>query len=52
MAAAEWKAFLDEFYGSQGLMPDWPQYVEESLGLYGRAPAERNLRRLKRNVQR
>jgi hypothetical protein len=55
MAAAEWKTFSDEFYGNQGLtLPDWPQYLEiqESLGLYGRTPAERNFRRLKRNVQR
>ena len=55
MAAAEWNAFVEEFYADQGLpVPDWPQYIEiqESLGLYGRTPAERNLRKLKRRIQR
>lgn len=55
MAAAEWNAFAKEFYTGQGLpVPDWPQYIEiqESLGVYGRTPTERNLRKLKRWISR
>ena len=55
MATAEWNAFAEEFYGAQGLpVPDWPQCIEiqESLGLYGSTPAERNLRKQKRRIQR
>ena len=37
-AASEWRAFVDEFYGNQGIpVSDYPQYVEiqEALGMYG-----------------
>jgi hypothetical protein len=54
LAAAEWKAFSEEHYLRKGLsIPEWPQYIEiqESLGLYGRTPRERNMRKLKRRMQ-
>jgi hypothetical protein len=55
MAESEWELFADEFYRNRGLLvPDWPNYVEiqEGLGIYGRSPFERKLRKLKRRIQR
>ena len=54
LAASEWKAFSVEHYLRKGLpIPEWPKYIEiqESLGLYGRTPRERNMRKLKRRMQ-
>ena len=52
LAKSEWTSFANEFYINSGLqVPEYSQYVEiqEALGLCGRSPFERILRRLKRN---
>ena len=52
IAASEWESFTNKFFRTQPV-PTWPQYVEiqEGLGLYGKSPVERRLRKLKRNIQ-
>jgi len=52
LAASEWKSFTDQFFRDRPVL-DNPQFVEiqEGLGIYGRSPLERNLRRLKRIAQ-
>jgi hypothetical protein len=54
LTAAEWKAFTDEYFISDGYpVPDWPHYVEirEELELHERSSFERTLRRFKRTAQ-
>jgi hypothetical protein len=51
MAALLWAEFSNLFYIGRGRpVPDLPQYVEiqEGLGIYGRSPIERSLRKFKR----
>jgi hypothetical protein len=53
MAAVHWAEFSNLFYISQGHpIPDLPQYVEiqEALGIYGRSPIERAVRKFKRRL--
>jgi hypothetical protein len=53
MAASLWVEFSNMFYTSQGhAVPDLPLYVEikEGLGIYGRGPIERFLRKTKRKL--
>src|SRR5271155_5569295 len=52
-AARQWKSFADHWNGRGDPIPDHPSFVEiqEGLGLYGRTPLERSLRRIKRTAQ-
>lgn len=52
-AAREWKSFAYYWNDRGDPIPDHPSFVEiqEGLGLYGRTPLERSLRRIKRTAQ-
>jgi hypothetical protein len=52
-AAREWKSFASHWNNPGDPIPDHPSFVEiqEGLGLYGRTPLERSLRRIKRTAQ-